>query len=490
MILMYHKIFPEAPTMWWVEVDSFYRQLHELTSRKVVYLDDYDRSNPDHVVLTFDGVYRNVLEYAAPLLKQFGYPFELFITSDHIGRDNGFDITEPCADFADIDELLTLVKMGGRLQWHTRSHANLGDVHDESVIVRELDIPKHIRELDHSGFGWFAYPHGEFNDDVLVAVRENFRGAVSCVQGNDDDSYLLNRVTATSQSCFAQASASVIIASYNYGMYLVEAVESVLRQTVPATEILISDDCSSDETWEIAQEYKKRYPDRIRTNRNETNLGIVAHFNKAVTLTRGEYVCILGADNRFRSDFLERTVQLLNANEKIAVAYTDFALFGTRSGVVAASFSSSWPVKKIGDKFHVVAFPDFDAKARYLLKNTNFIHGSSLFRRKAFDAVGGYQRANPLPEDYSLFRRMIDSGWGAVHCSLPLLEYRQHSRDQANIHATSEALLHHYRRQNLQIRQEIEELRAYVERTRNSFAWRIALPIRVMENLLHKWLSG
>ena len=91
MILMYHKIYPDSPTMWWVDVDNFYRQMCELKCRKVVSLDDYDPADPDHVVITFDGVYKNVLTFAAPILKDFGYPFELFVTSDYIGKDNSFD---------------------------------------------------------------------------------------------------------------------------------------------------------------------------------------------------------------------------------------------------------------------------------------------------------------------------------------------------------------------------------------------------------------
>lgn len=489
MILMYHKVFPEAPTMWWVTVDEFHRQLTELRYRKVVYLDDYDPSDPDQVVLTFDGVYDNLLHYGAALLKKFDYPFELFITSDYVGADNAFDTSEPSTSFASVDELKQLVSMGGRLQWHTKSHTNLASVHDMTVIEEELNVPVQLRELDDSGFGWFAYPHGEFNDVVLSEVRKRFRGAVSCVQGNDTDRYMLNRVTATNQSKFAKASTSVIIASYNYGAFLVEAIESVLRQTLPVDEILISDDCSSDETFEIATYYQKQHPELIKVNRNNTNLGIIAHFNKAISMTSGEYICILGADNRFRSDYLERTVSMLDADDSVGIAYTDFALFGKRAEIEASSLSKNWTVREVGGKFHVVSFPGFDSSARALLQGLNFIHGSSLFRRKAFEQVGGYLNVNPIPEDHGLFKRIIDAGWGAQHCPWPLLEYRQHSREQANIHATSEALLNHYRKQCKKALSERDELAAYINYARTTWAWKLATPLRVAENLIRRWLK-
>ncbi len=84
MILMYHKVHPSSPTEWWVTVDDFYRQMWELQSRRVVYLDDYDLLDSENVVITFDGVYSNVLTYASPILGKFRYPFELFVVGDLI----------------------------------------------------------------------------------------------------------------------------------------------------------------------------------------------------------------------------------------------------------------------------------------------------------------------------------------------------------------------------------------------------------------------
>ena len=55
-ILMYHKVAPENPTIWWVTVDQFWNQMQELSSYQVVSLDDYDPKDPTHVVITFDGL--------------------------------------------------------------------------------------------------------------------------------------------------------------------------------------------------------------------------------------------------------------------------------------------------------------------------------------------------------------------------------------------------------------------------------------------------
>ena len=157
MILLYHKVDIESKTMWWVDVDNFYRQMHEISSKNVVYLDDYDRNNPSHISITFDGVYENIYQYALPILKKFNYPFELFISGNLIGKSNDFDSAEPDSPFANISSLKKLVQEGGRLQWHTNDHLDLTKQSIE-IIKNELRVPNKLKDLNKSGFNWFAYP--------------------------------------------------------------------------------------------------------------------------------------------------------------------------------------------------------------------------------------------------------------------------------------------------------------------------------------------
>ena len=54
-------------------------------------------------------------------------------------------------------------------------------------------------------------------------------------------------------------------------------------------------------------------------------------------MTSGEYICFLGADNRFRSDYIEKTKAVLDTNPDVAIAYTNFVLFDKRAAVTAAN---------------------------------------------------------------------------------------------------------------------------------------------------------
>jgi len=445
MILMYHKVDVEAPTMWWVDVESFYRQMCSLQALQVVLLDDYDPRDERQVVITFDGVYRNVLTYAAPIMARFGYPFELFVSSDWIGLKNTFDRVEPSAEFADAEDLRQLVKMGGRLQWHTRSHPMMRQARNDadwSTVDPELCVPDEVKALDRHGFGWFAYPYGQFSEDVCEEVRHRFRGAVSCDQGNDHDMHQLNRITATNARLPFEKSVDLVVVSHNYGEFLAEAVESALAQTYPANRILIVDDASDDSTQQIGERYASLYPERVAYHRNPERLGIVETFNRAVALSGSDLVCFLGADNRLASNYLEMCVRTI-LKENADVAYTDFRLFGANAAVEYYRHEAGRRGRIIDEHFYEIVFPEF-SKAR--LSEGNFIHGSAMYTRRAFDAVGGYQDAGPgRPEDANLFRRMIAKGFAVAKAPETWLEYRQHSTAQANIVSRMQGDLEFYR---------------------------------------------
>jgi len=477
---MYHKVHPDSPTKWWVDVNNFYRQMVEIKHKKIVYLDDYDPSDPNHVVITFDGVYNNVLMFAAPILNKFKYPFELFVTSNYIGLNNNFDKGELLADFAGIDDLKKLIKLGGRLQWHTKSHLNLKDINDENIIKNELEIPLEIKEIDKNGFKWFAYPYGEFNTNVVNEVKKQFKGGLSCSQGNDSDVYILNRVTCTNETSFKKATIACIIASYNYGRFIIEAIESVLRQTILPDEILISDDCSTDDTRDIALDYKRRYPKLIKYNRNEQNLGVVKHFNKAINLTSSDYIFFLGADNRILSNYIEECKMILDSSEKIAIAYTDFALFGDRAKLVYEKFNNLYQ-NGVKENFYIIKFPEFNAKK---LELENYIHGSSMYKRNIFDLIGGYLDSEDTAEDYNLFLRMIKSGYIAKKSSNTLLEYRQHSRDQINEKLSSYSKQLYYKRR-------IQELENIIKQSQATYLYKfIVIYIKVKDIIKYKGFWG
>jgi GT2 family glycosyltransferase len=89
---------------------------------------------------------------------------------------------------------------------------------------------------------------------------------------------------------------SVLTTSYNREAYIAETIESVLAQTMTDFEYIIVDDCSQDQTFEIAQSYARK-DSRVRVYRNETNLGDYPNRNKAASYASGKYLKYIDSDD-------------------------------------------------------------------------------------------------------------------------------------------------------------------------------------------------
>ncbi len=105
---------------------------------------------------------------------------------------------------------------------------------------------------------------------------------------------------------------SVCIPTYNYGQYLRETIKSVLSQTFSDFELLVIDNCSTDNTKDIMENYSK-LDLRIKYVRNSCNIGMAQNFNECLRLASAPYIKILCADDLLEQDYLEKTVAILDA---------------------------------------------------------------------------------------------------------------------------------------------------------------------------------
>src|SRR3954469_3080161 len=117
---------------------------------------------------------------------------------------------------------------------------------------------------------------------------------------------------------------SVIITSYNQKNYLIEAIESVINQTVKPHEIIIVDDHSTDDkSIEIIREYVARYPTLVKAIFQEKNVGIPKNRNTALHKVTGNYVAILDGDDRFLPDKVETELAALRQHPAVQCIYSN-----------------------------------------------------------------------------------------------------------------------------------------------------------------------
>src|SRR5262245_46075922 len=105
---------------------------------------------------------------------------------------------------------------------------------------------------------------------------------------------------------------SFVVLCHKLAHFLGDCVNSILNQSYGDFEVIIMDDCSPDNTPEVAKQFKDP---RVIYIRNETNLGFVPNFDKGVKLSRGSYLWVISADDCLRSrDVLQKYVDLLEKN--------------------------------------------------------------------------------------------------------------------------------------------------------------------------------
>lgn len=132
---------------------------------------------------------------------------------------------------------------------------------------------------------------------------------------------------------------SVIVPNYNHAPYLAERLESILNQTYNDLEILIFDDASTDDSYEILQRYYSK--PRVRIIVNTRNSGSpFPQWSRGSYLAKGEYVWIAKSTDSAEPHFLETLVPLLDENRSLGLAYCQSHLINRAS--VKVGVSSNW----------------------------------------------------------------------------------------------------------------------------------------------------
>jgi len=197
---------------------------------------------------------------------------------------------------------------------------------------------------------------------------------------------------------------SVVLAVYNGEEFVLQAVQSVLKQTLTDLELIIVDDASKDATPRILASVSDA---RVRVIRNERNLGIAASRNKGVRLARGEFIAVHDHDDVSNPLRLEKQVAFLRANPHcVAVGCQMTPLCSS------GACRTRWPVTDLAIRW-------------LMLFRTPLPHPGLVVRASALRQIGGYDEAYVCTVDYDLEARLARVG--KLH-NLPeaLVQYRLH----------------------------------------------------------------
>lgn len=203
------------------------------------------------------------------------------------------------------------------------------------------------------------------------------------------------------------APVAVIVPAFRSEPTLCAAIDSILSQTLPPSEIVVVDDGSPESPAPLLE----RYAERVRLLRQE-NQGPGAARNLGAAATRAPYLAFLDADDAWLPLRLERTLAALEADAGAALSYGD---------------AHDWDGTRLLGRRHEKCPPPPGAPTLEDLVRRNFIPLlTTLVRREAFDRVGGFDPDRRLMavEDYDLWLRLLPLG-RALLVPEPLALYRR-----------------------------------------------------------------
>lgn len=191
---------------------------------------------------------------------------------------------------------------------------------------------------------------------------------------------------------------SVLIPAYNHEQYIRDTINSVINQTFEDFELLIYDDCSTDNTAEIIKSFSDK---RITAIFPDKNSGTVSALNNLLKIAKGEYIAVLGSDDIWVSDKLERQLEIMENNPSIAACFSNAEIIDKNSDTIAES--SVFPI----DIFNYTFSDKASVLCDFFMSGNKLCHSSALIRADVHKQIGIYNPAYRQLHDFDLWVRLI-----------------------------------------------------------------------------------
>ena len=182
---------------------------------------------------------------------------------------------------------------------------------------------------------------------------------------------------------------SVIMSVYNDSDRVQKAIESILKQSYSNFELLIMDDCSSDQTLKICNKYSDL--DNVKVYRNNENIGLTKSLNKLIELAKGDFIARQDSDDISHKMRIEKQIEYMETRD-LLVSTTRATLLQNNYYKIRPRWSHLIPNKLV-----------------IKLKNP-FIHGTLIIQKELLLEFGCYDESYYFAQDFKLFSDLINSG--------------------------------------------------------------------------------
>lgn len=215
---------------------------------------------------------------------------------------------------------------------------------------------------------------------------------------------------------------SIVVTNYNNEAYIKECLDSLRKQTYQEIELIIVDDCSSDNSRHLIRKWKHHYKHRLKHRilfvPLPRNVGFASAITVGMSLARGEFVAMQDGDDVSHRQRIEKQVAYLRQHPSIGLLGTNYE-----------SFHSVNPERRTKPSW--LAFSREKIRRVYAAGGHCISHGTMIFRGRWFDKLGGPSRSAEGAEDYEMIAKCINHGCQVMNLQEVLYYYRMHSKQRS-----------------------------------------------------------
>ncbi len=220
---------------------------------------------------------------------------------------------------------------------------------------------------------------------------------------------------------------SVIVTTYNSAKYIIETLESAKAQTWENIELIVSDDCSGDNTIELTRNWislnKERFS-RIDIIEVPKNTGVSANCNRCIKASNASWIKFIAGDDILLPNCIADNMHFVTRNPEAQILFSQIKVY--QDTFQDQNYQHTTPNQFPDNLFH----SSFDAQKQFeILCECDRIHftPSYMFHREALEKVGFYDESERLVEDYPMWLKLTKAGIRLHYFHTPTVCYRIHA---------------------------------------------------------------
>lgn len=212
---------------------------------------------------------------------------------------------------------------------------------------------------------------------------------------------------------------AVIVVTFNSSKYVIETLESIKKQTWENLELIITDDCSTDNTVEICNKWLAENEKRFIFSRMITSLintGISANINRGIKEMTGSWLKLIAGDDILLPNCISDNINYVITNPDACFVFSKGEKINNKSEVIG---KVGFPKKQM----------QYDVKAQFkeMLLSPFVFSPSAFIKANVFEKTGLFNEKSPMIDDYPMWIRATKVGYRMYYLDAETIQYRIHS---------------------------------------------------------------